>query len=535
MKKKNPLLPALLRSYRGRIIGISALMVLQAVAQVGLALVMRFVIDAAIGGREHLLFWSVALIGDLLLQVLLHCLLSWLMSSLTDRMMADLRGRLMKSAVYSRDMQLQQFHSGELLSRGMEDVRGICDGIVHAFPGLVGQLTRLVAAFAALVLLSPKVALVLAVAAVIVMLGICAFRPLLKKKQRLVRNTEDHVMSTMQEDLQKLELIQSLQSREPILQRFDAVLEQGLAARKKRRVIAVGSSAVLNVASLMGTGALLLWGAGQVAAEALSYGALTSMLQLLSQFRGPVLSLSGLWTRFTAVEVAGERLEALLHAEPAAEKAPCAGASALVFENVTFRYPGDQVAVLENFSLRLPLEGWGALSGISGRGKTTIFKLILGLYMPQAGRVYLETEDGQLTCGEGSRYLFAYVPQDYALFSGTVEENLRLAAPNATREELLEALAVACCDFLEDDLQTHVGENNTGLSKGQLQRIAIARAVLMKRSVLLLDECTSALDGETEARVLANLRQHCSNALLVTHRAQALEALVNVTRLSMEK
>lgn len=531
--KKKPLLSALLRSYRGRIFGITLLMILQAVLQVGLALLMRFVIDAAISGSDRLGFWAALLIADLLLQVLLHCVLSWQMGSVTDRMIAELRGKLLKSALYSRDARLRQFHSGQLLSRGMEDVRTVCDGVVNALPGLAGQISRLVAAFAALVMLSPKVALVLAAAAVVVVGGISVMRPALKKKQRSVRTAEEKVMSTMQEDLQKLELVQSLQSREPILERFDGVLDDSLEAKKKRRVLAVGSGAAVNMASLLGTGALLLWGAGQVADQALTYGALTSMLQLLSQFRTPVLSISGLWTRFTSVEVAGERLVSLLETD-VPETAPAPDApTAVVFENVTFRYPDDENPVLENFSLRLPLEGWAWLGGISGRGKTTLFKLILGLYTPQSGSVYLETAQGAVPCSECTRQLFAYVPQDYALFSGTVEENLRLVAPDAAEQQLRDALEVACCDFLSEGLDTLVGENNTGLSKGQLQRIAIARCVLMGRKVLLLDECTSALDMQTEAQVLENLKNHCPNALLVTHRLQVLEGLGAVTQIAM--
>ena len=209
----------------------------------------------------------------------------------------------------------------------------------------------------------------------------------------------------------------------------------------------------------------------------------------------------------------------------------------VVFENVTFRYPGDEVAVLENFSMTLPLEGWVSLSGISGRGKTTLFKLILGLYTPQQGRVYLQTDKGDVLCSSATRQLFAYVPQDYALFSGTVLENLQLVAPDSTEEDRRQALQIAQADFVWEmtlEEQTPVGENNTGLSKGQLQRLAIARAVLMQRPVLLLDECTSALDAQTEQAVLEALHNHCPNAIVVTHSPEALESLKDITFVSTE-
>jgi ATP-binding cassette subfamily B protein len=204
---------------------------------------------------------------------------------------------------------------------------------------------------------------------------------------------------------------------------------------------------------------------------------------------------------------------------------------------VTFSYPDDEQPVLQDFSLRLPLDRWTSLGGISGRGKTTLFKLILGLHTPQKGRVYLETEKGEIPCSPAVRHLFAYVPQDYALFSGTVLENLLLVAPDAEPQQRKAALTAACADFvfsLTDGENTRVGENNTGLSKGQLQRLAIARAILMERKVLLLDECTSALDAETEQAVLKNLYAFGGGALLVTHRPEALSVLPDVNSIQME-
>ena len=164
-----------------------------------------------------------------------------------------------------------------------------------------------------------------------------------------------------------------------------------------------------------------------------------------------------------------------------------------------------------------------------------MFKLMLGLYAPQNGRVYLQTSAGELSCGEHTRGLFAYVPQDFALLTGSILENLQLVAPNATEETVRETLGVAQAEFAEEILtDAHVRENNTGLSKGQLQRLAIARALLMDRQILLLDECTSALDGETELALLKAMRQRCGKAILVTHRPDALSNISGITKLSME-
>lgn len=532
------ILGPVLRPYRWRVVLLCAMALVLSVLQVGMAVIFRYVIDAVLYGGNTLL-WTALLIADLVGQIGLHALSSWYSASTADRFAVALRKRLLKSAVYCRDVRLEQYHSGQLLSRGMEDVRTLCDGVVHAFPNLVGQIARLVTAFAAVMVIYPGLAGVLLVAGAAVAVGVAMLRPMLRKKQRRVREADEQVMATMQEDLQQLELVQSLDVQEQILKRFDKRQKKSLAARFRQRIWSVGSNTAVNTVSMAGTGALLLWGAARVAEGAISYGALTSLIQLLNQFRVPILNLSGLWNRFVSVEVSADRLALLLDI-PQAESLPEQNLSvkAVVFENVTFRYEGEEQFVVENFSLRLPLDGWTCLGGFSGRGKSTLFKLILGLYKPQEGRVYLETDQGQVPCDESTRRLFAYVPQDYALFSGTVLENLQLVAPEADEEVRRKALELAQAEFVFDmssEENTALRENNTGLSKGQIQRLAIARAILMDRPILLLDECTSALDSQTEKAVLRNLQTLGKGAILVTHRPEALEDLDGITAVSMEE
>lgn len=536
---RNSCLGPVFRPQLWRILLLCALALVQAVLQVGMALIFQYVIDAVLTGNGKADFWAVMLIIDLLGQVSVHALSTWHAGSTADHLMVALRKRLLESAVNSPDVRLEQFHSGQLLSRGVEDVRTVCDGIVQALPALVGQVARLITAFCAVLLIYPALAGVLLIAGLAVLLGVAALRPVLRKRQKAVRKADEQVMATMQEDLQQLELIRSMDVQDQILTRFQKRQKKSLAARFRQRIWSVGSNGMVNAVTMTGTGALLLWGAEKVAAGALSYGALTSLIQLLNQFRVPVLSISGLWNRFVSVEVSTDRLAVLLEL-PQTEKKQTEDItpSAVVFEDVTFCYSGEDTPVVENFSLRLPLDGWTCLSGFSGRGKSTLFKLILGLYTPQKGRVYLETDRGQIPCGEKTRGLFAYVPQDYALFSGTVLENLLLVAPDAddaTRHKALELVQAEFVFDMSGEENTTLRENNTGLSKGQIQRLAIARAILMERPILLLDECTSALDAETEKIVLKNLRALSKGAILVTHRPEALEQLAGVTAVCMEK
>ena len=525
----------LLKPYRGRICLLSMMTVAQSVLQVGLAVLMRYVIDAAVERQSNIYFWGGMLVLDLVALVGVHTALSWFTGSTTDRFVTKLRYKIVSSAAYCRDRRLQAYHSGQLLNRGMEDVNTVCDGAFSAMPAMIGQITALVASFAAILMMHAGLAVVLAALAVVMGALAAMIRPVLKRQHRNVRRADEKMFANMQENLQQLELVQGLQMQKTALARFSSKLQQTLKAKVRRRVWTVGSTGVVNFGLQLGTGIFILWGASQVSKEALSYGALTSILQLLSLFRAPVLGLSGLWTRLSAVEVAGERLAELLTEDAQQdEMEEIQSVKAVVFEDVTFGYSLEEAPVLSSFSARFPLDGWTCLTGISGKGKTTMFKLILGLYTPQKGRVYLETDAGEVLCSEKTRHLFAYVPQDYALFSGTVLENLQLVAPDADEDTRKAALQAACADFVYDQASgedTEVRENNTGLSKGQLQRIAIARALLMDRPILLLDECTSALDAQTEEQVLKNLQKRNACAIVVTHHPQALP---DVTEISME-
>ena len=527
----------LARPYLPQTVLLMVLAVVQALSHVALAMVTRQVIDKAGSGMQALLPWLLALVGVLLGNLLLHLIQGFLSGSTTDRCIADMRASLLEAAARCPEEQLHGYHSGSLLSRGMEDVRIICDTLVVALPATVGQITQLIGAFAAIMVLFPKLAPWLLIACVVVLFGTAATRPVMRRQHKRVRKAEEQVMSGMQENLQQLELIQSLQLEEQTMTRFGRYLRASLDAKKIRRRWSVGISSGMSLVSQVGTGALLLWGAFQVAAKAMSFGDLSAMLSLLSMLRSPVVGLSGIWNRIASMEVAASRLQELLgQAQTPPQPAQVGKVTAVELENVTFCYPGEEAPVLKNYSVRLPLDHWTCLTGISGKGKSTVFKLILGLYTPQQGRVLIHTENGVIPCGPQTRHLFAYVPQDYSLFTGTIRENMTLAVPSATDAQVAQALEVAQAGYvgsLTAGQDTLLWENNTGLSKGQIQRLAVARAVLMDRQVLLLDECTSALDAQTEKDLWQALEKLGKQALLVTHRPEMLEGVQDISYVEM--
>ncbi|MBR4109656.1 MAG: ABC transporter ATP-binding protein [Oscillospiraceae bacterium] len=539
MKKKWGAFLKLLRPFLGWEILLILLAAIQAGSQVAFSLVTKEVIDSAVNRDGRLAYWGLILAAVVGVILLVYLLQLWYTGRTQDHCMAKMRHALLTSVVRSEDMRLQAYHSGELLSRGMEDVRIVCEGMVNSLPTLASQGMRLVGAFVAVLTIYPPIGPVLLGAGGALAVTAMLIRPISKRRYKAVRETEDQVMAQMQENLHQLELIKSIQVEKNILKRFYKKLKMDLKTKSRRRRWTTTSSMMIYSFSRVGMGVLLFWGAMQVAANVLTYGEFTAMQSLVGQFRGPAIGLSGQFSKLATIEVAAARLSEMLESEE--DAAPCMQdvpkIHAVVFENVTFRYPSDIAPVVDNFSIRIPLENWSCLTGHSGKGKSTLFKLMLGLYAPQEGSVYLETDRGDIPCGKETRHFFAYVPQDYALFSGTVLENLQLVAPDADEAAIKNAISVAQADYIWDQtyqLETQVRENNAGLSKGQLQRLAIARAVLMERPVFLLDECTSALDAQTEDAVLQNLQKMGKQAILVTHRPEALEKLETIAYVSME-
>lgn len=452
---------------RRRVILLAFLSALQALLQIGMALASRYVIDSALTGNGKLFLWGAILLTDLLALLLIHALAVWMTNSSSDKAIARMQQELLRTAISCSPETLLGYHSGTLLSRGLDDVRTVCDGAVRVLPNLLGQLARLTGALAAVLLICPQIAPVFLIAGLVIA-GISAtFRPLAKQLHKKVRKAEEIVTAGLQENFQQATLIQSLQMEQQVLRNFESKLNHSLKAKHNRRFWTVGINSTVSALSLLGTGALLLWGAVQVAGGSISYGVLTAMVQLLTLFRAPLLGISGSWTQLAAVDVADMRLQELLGTQASAlsPNQTAAQVRSIVFENVTFRYPEDRDPVLTHFSAELPLDRWACLTGTSGIGKTTLYKLILGLYQPQEGRVLLRTENGDIPASADTRHLFAYVPQDYALFSGTILENMQLVAPDAEESKRKEAFDVACADFvwsLTDEENTHVLENNAG-------------------------------------------------------------------------
>lgn len=261
----------------------------------------------------------------------------------------------------------------------------------------------------------------------------------------------------------------------------------------------------------------------------LTFGGMTAFLQLVNKIQGPARNLTKLVPAFVSVFTAAERLMELEEdpleeqGDPIEMKSPLG----IRLENVSYTYDEADGKVLDSLSFDFLPGSCTAILGETGAGKTTLVRLLLALLHPQEGRIEIYNHKSCRELSSLMRCNFVYVPQGNTLLSGTIRENLRLGCLDATDEDMKEALRKSCADFvidLPDGLDTMCSELGGGLSEGQAQRIAIARALLRDRSIMLFDEATSALDPETERQLLQNiLSAHDKTIIFITHRPAVVD------------
>ncbi len=526
----------LLRQTKRRIPAIALLMAVQAgqaFLAVLFALGTREVIDRAVAG-EMPAFWAACLWQGAIIAGLLLCY--GLVRHLRDRLAADLerdwKKKLLHGLLHGDFAQVSAYHSGELLNRLNNDVQKVNEGLLSVAPNGAAMVTRLVAAVLVLGALDWKFTLLIAGLGMVVLLLTAWMRKWLKELNQRVSASDGKVSGFLQEIMEKLLMVQAMDVSGEVENRADGLLQDRYEIQRKRKNVSLLTNTGVAVLSY-GAGFLALtWCAFRLLQGQMSYGSMTAVIQLVNQLQAPFVNMSGLLPQYVAMVASAERLMELeaIQGEPepleADPRTLYGEISSIEGRELSFSY--DRDPVFQNSSFALPKGAFVAVTGPSGMGKSTLLKLLLGIYPPEKGSLYLKTGEGQLPLDRSTRRLFAYVPQGNLLLSGSIRENLTIVRPEATRQELEQALHVSTMeDFLPglpQGLDTVLGESGTGLSEGQAQRLAIARAVLGGAPILLLDECTSALDAETEQKVLSRLKAlENRTCIAVTHRSAAME------------
>ena len=505
----------------------------QAVFSVLFALGTRGVIDSAVNGVwadfYRACLWQFGIIAGILL-----C--SAVVRHLHDRLMADLerdwQRKLLHGLLHGEYAEVSRYHSAELLNRINNDVRKVDEGILSILPNGAAMFTRLVAAVAVLGVLDIRFTALIGGIGVVLVLVTAVLRRYLKNINKQVSEHDGKVSGLLQEVMEKLLMVQAMDVSREVERRADELLDRRYTVQRKRKNISLFANTTISVMAYGANFLALVWCAVGMLRGQMSFGSLTAVIQLVGQLQQPFFNLSGVMPQYVAMIASAERLMELdaIRGEsaPAGEdpKALYRRMEAICLEEVSFRY--DRDLIMDKVTVSLPKGAFAVITGPSGTGKSTLLKLLLGIFHPESGSVYLGCGDERVALDRSMRRLFAYVPQGNLLLSGTVRENLTIAATDATPEQIDRALYVSAMDEYLDQLplglDTPLGESGAGLSEGQLQRLAIARAVLGGAPVLLLDECTSALDGETEQKVLQRLKALPDmTCIAVTHRPAAIE------------
>ena len=532
--KKTPLLWTL-QKIRRRIPAVILLTATQmgsALLAVVFALGSRNVIDSAVSG-DVLLFQNACVRQALIIGGLVT--LMALSRHLRDRLGMDLE-RDWKRQLFHRLLcgdytAVASYHSAELLNRLNNDVTRVNDGLLSLIPGTAAMAARLAGALAVLGVLDGRFTLLALLLGAAVIGATALMRRRLKALNRQVSEHDGRVSALLQEGMEKLLMIQAMDVSRELERRADSLMDDRYRVQRKRKNVSLVTGTGVAVLSYGMAFLALGWCSWQMLQGRMTFGALTAVIQLVGQLQGPVFNLSGVMPQYAAMTASAERLmelEAIPEEAPAMADIPEAVYSkmdSLCAEDLSFSY--DREKILDKAAFSLPRGCFAAITGASGIGKSTILKLLLGIFPPEEGSLFLRCADEKIPLDRSARGLFAYVPQGNLLLSGTLRENLTIVRPDATDAQIQQALHVSAMEEflpqLPNGLDTQLGESGAGLSEGQAQRLAIARAVLGGAPILLLDECTSALDARTEQTVLERLKALPDRTCIaVTHRPAAL-------------
>ena len=495
------------------------------------SLLLRSVVDSAVGHMSDA-FWHFVILTIclILVQIGMGALNRWLQELSKSTIENQFKSRLLDNILRKDYGAISATHTGEWVNRLTNDAVVVANSYVEIMPGLVGTIVRLVAAVIMIIVLEPWFAYILIPGGIALVILTYAFRKKLKKLHKSIQESDGNLRILLQERISSLMMIKSFAAEKQTEQAANEKMNQHKGARMKRNAFSnfcnTGFSIAIWAMYLIG----IIYCACGILTGRVTYGTLTAVMSLIAQIQTPFANVSGYLPRYYAMSASAERL---MEAEKLADDIVPDDILSIQnfyqttfekigFENASFTYPAeDSQAVLKDFSMEIRKGETVALMGQSGCGKSTVLKLLMCLYPLDQGKRYIN--DDELTAKY--RRMFAYVPQGNILMNGTIREVVTFARPELQKEEGLiqKALQIACADEFVDDIDLMLGEHGSGLSEGQMQRIAIARAIFSDAPILLLDEATSALDEETERKLLMNLRTLTDKTvIIVTHRKAVL-------------
>lgn len=513
-----------------------AVNIIHGVTSVFFANFSKNVIDGATVMKDtgYIIKFALALLGVVILQMSLSIIRSCVSERCKGRLDIVLKHHLLDVIMKKDYSTVTSYHTGELQNRMFNDVNIVTDGFTKILPQGIFFVTKLVSSLIYLIVLDKIFALVFLIGGCIVFAVTQLFRKQLKALHKKVQETEGKTRSFIQETVSNLLVVKAFSVEDKIQEQTDKLQEDNFIAKIKRRNFSIYANTGLNTVFSVGTVFAVAFGAWRILTGGVTYGDVTAMIQLVNQVQSPFASLSGIMPQYFSMIASAERLMEIdsIKEENHINECPIdvdktyKELREISFKNISFKY--DRDIIFDNTSLTIKKGDFVAITGISGIGKSTLLKLLLGVFNAQSGCITLKTTDGEIAVDKNTRRLFSYVPQGNMVVSGTIRENLTFINDDVTEDEIAQAVEVSCAkqfiDELPRGLETVIGEKGLGLSEGQIQRLAIARSLLSKAPILLLDEATSALDEKTEKQFLTNLRQlENMTCIIVSHKKAAIE------------
>lgn len=496
---------------------------------VGSSVVGKHLIDSATSGQGQASI--LPLVAITLGIVLLYACINYLTSLVHERYAFTVRLRAFDHVLQSEWRQISSYHSGDLVARLTSDIDSFANGTATVVPDFFLLIVRLVSAFAVLYHYDQTLAVTALLFGPMGAIFSVVFSDRLKKYQIALKETESKYQAHMQESIVNISVVKAFQQESNCFDRLSAIREERIGIVKRRNqwnaFINLCMQLIFNAGYLTAFG----WGIYKLSTGSITYGTMSVFLSLVTQIQGPVFGLAKLFPQFIAVLASVGRIMEIEDQQQEHIDAPVIRSQdvGLLMRDVHFAYHEDQV--LQGVDLDIRPGDIVGLIGYSGAGKTTLIRLILSLIHPQgSGEVLFYDHTGaQEVVSRSTRRLISYVPQGNSLYSGTLLDNLHMGKADATEEEIWEALEIAdAADFvrhLPQGLRAVIQERAGGLSEGQAQRIAIARAILKDAPFLILDEATSALDEKTEATMLSRLSKskRMRTCIVITHRTAMLQ------------
>ncbi len=441
-----------------------------------------------------------------------------------------IRKKIYRTILNTSYLDISKYHTGDLMTRLTSDVGAVADGISNTIPTVLRLILELLVTFCTLAYYDLRLALFALLVAPIAMIASFVLGRKLKTLQIKVQQSESKYRSFMQESLANILIEKSFCLEDYSEKRLSQLRDERIYWVFKKTKTSMYASAAMGLSFQLGYVVAFAWGAICIANKTITYGTMTVFLQLVNRIQAPIVSLAQLVPRLISMLASAGRINEI-------QKLPKESYSGEIIipehigakiTNISFGY--DEELVFEDASIDFRPGEFTAIVGKSGIGKTTLVRLIMAFTQKMEGNITFYNNNGEhMNACPDARNFIAYVPQGNTLFSGTIKENILMGKKDASDEEIIEALkSAAAYDFVREfplGIDTMIGEKGVGISEGQAQRLAIARALVRKAPFLILDEATSSLDENTELRVLEGIRQWkpSPTCLLITHRKSVLK------------